>query len=98
MDSIITNAQIWYPVSLLVGIILLIVGGNYLVEGAVAIARQLGVSTLVIGLTIVAFSTSSPELALNAVASWNGHGDLCFGNIIGSNSSRNLNRRITMII
>jgi len=85
MDSIITNAQIWYPVSLLVGIILLIVGGNYLVEGAVAIAKQLGVSTLVIGLTIVAFSTSSPELALNAVASWNGHGDLCFGNIIGSN-------------
>ena len=85
MDSITTYAQIWYPVSLLVGIILLIVGGNYLVEGAVAIARQLGVSTLVIGLTIVAFSTSSPELALNAVASWNGHGDLCFGNIIGSN-------------
>jgi cation:H+ antiporter len=85
MDSITTFAQNWYPVSLLVGIILLIVGGNLLVEGGVAIAKRLGVSTLVIGLTIVAFSTSSPELALNSVASWNGHGDLCFGNIIGSN-------------
>jgi len=85
MDSITTFAQNWYPISLIVGVLLLIFGGNLLVEGGVAIAKRLGVSTLVIGLTIVAFSTSSPELALNAVASWNGHGDLCFGNIIGSN-------------
>ena len=85
MDSITTFAQNWSPVSLLVGISMLIVGGNLLVEGGVAIAKRLGVSTLVIGLTIVAFSTSSPELALNAIASWNGHSDLCFGNIIGSN-------------
>jgi cation:H+ antiporter len=85
MDSITTFAQNWYPISLIAGIILLIFGGNLLVEGGVAIAKRLGVSTLVIGLTIVAFSTSSPELALNAVASWNGYSDLCFGNIIGSN-------------
>ncbi len=85
MDSITTFAQNWYPISLIAGVLLLILGGNLLVEGGVAIAKQLGVSTLVIGLTIVAFSTSSPELALNAIASWNGHGDLCFGNIIGSN-------------
>ncbi|MDP7008581.1 MAG: calcium/sodium antiporter [Phycisphaerales bacterium] len=85
MDSIFTFAENFYPISLVVGIGLLILGGNLLVEGGVAIAKRLGVSTLVIGLTIVAFSTSSPELALNAVASFNDHGSLCFGNIIGSN-------------
>ena len=85
MDSITTFAHNLYPISLIVGVLFLIFGGNLLVEGGVAIAKQLGVSTLVIGLTIVAFSTSSPELALNAIASWNDHGDLCFGNIIGSN-------------
>ncbi len=85
MDSITTFAQNWYPISLIAGVLLLIFGGNLLVEGGVAIAKRLGVSTLIIGLTIVAFSTSSPELALNAVASWNGHSNLCFGNIIGSN-------------
>ncbi len=85
MDLITTFAQNWYPIALIIGVALLIIGGNLLVEGGVAIAKRLGVSTLVIGLTIVAFSTSSPELALNAIASWNGHGDLCFGNIIGSN-------------
>jgi len=72
-------------VSMIIGMSLLIWGGNLLVEGGVAIAKRLGVSILIIGLTIVAFSTSSPELALNIIASWNGHGDLCFGNIIGSN-------------
>ena len=64
---------------------MLIVGGHYLVEGSVAIAKSFGISTLVIGLTVVAFSTSSPELALNIVASINGHGDLGLGNIFGSN-------------
>lgn len=85
MESITTFIHDWYGISLLVGIIMLILGGHWLVEGGVAIAKKLGVSTLVIGLTIVAFSTSSPELALNAIASWNDRGDLCFGNIIGSN-------------
>jgi cation:H+ antiporter len=64
---------------------MLIYGGHLLVEGSVAIATRLGISKLVIGLTIVAFSTSSPELALNVVASINDHGDLCLGNIFGSN-------------
>ena len=64
---------------------MLIAGGHFLVDGSVAIAKRLGVSTLVIGLTVVAFSTSSPELALNIVASVNGHGDLSLGNIFGSN-------------
>jgi len=64
---------------------MLIGGGHLLVDGSVAIAKRFGVSTLVIGLTVVAFSTSSPELALNIVASINGHGDLSLGNIFGSN-------------
>ena len=85
MDRIIELAQYSYGVSLLLGILMLIVGGHLLVEGSVAIAKRLGISTLVIGLTVVAFSTSSPELALNVVASINGHGDLCIGNIFGSN-------------
>jgi len=85
MDAITTFAQEFFYVTLFVGIALLIFGGHLLVEGSVAIATRLGISKLIIGLTIVAFSTSSPELALNIVASANGHGDLCLGNIFGSN-------------
>ncbi|MBC8201661.1 MAG: calcium/sodium antiporter [Planctomycetes bacterium] len=85
MDAITTFAQEFYYVTLLVGIALLIFGGHLLVESSVAIATRLGISKLVIGLTIVAFSTSSPELALNVIASANDHGDLCLGNIFGSN-------------
>ena len=85
MDAITTFAQEFFYVTLFVGIALLILGGHLLVEGSVAIATRLGISKLIIGLTIVAFSTSSPELALNIVASANGHGDLCLGNIFGSN-------------
>ena len=83
--ELITFAQELFPVTLLIGIAMLIWGGNLLVDGSVAVATKLGISKLVIGLTIVAFSTSSPELALNLVASINGHSDLCLGNIFGSN-------------
>jgi cation:H+ antiporter len=85
MDTIINIAQGWYPVSLIMGIVLLLGGGHLLVDGSVAIAKRFGVSTLVIGLTIVAFSTSSPELAFSVVSSLNHHGDLSLGNIFGSN-------------
>ena len=85
MESITIFAQDWYGITLLVGIGMLLCGGHFLVEGGVGIATKLGVSKLVIGLTIVAFSTSSPELALNVIASYNGHGELCLGNIFGSN-------------
>lgn len=71
--------------TLVVGIILLLGGGHWLVEGAVRIARRLGISTLLIGLTVVAFGTSSPELAFNLTAALNGLGELAFGNVIGSN-------------
>jgi len=67
------------------GVALLVAGGGALVKGSVSVASRLGVSPLVVGLTMVAFGTSSPELALNMVAAANGHTELSFGNIIGSN-------------
>lgn len=68
-----------------VGIAMLLAGGQWLVMGSVTIARRIGVSTLVIGLTIVAMGTSAPELAFNVIAAASNHGELSFGNIIGSN-------------
>ncbi len=72
-------------VTLGVGIALLLLGGHWLVSGTVTIARRLGVSTLVVGLTVVALGTSSPELFFNVIAARNGHPELSFGNIVGSN-------------
>ncbi len=70
---------------LAVGIALLLGGGHWLVTGSVTIARRLGLSTLFVGLTIVAFGTSAPELVLNVIAASSGHSELSFGNIVGSN-------------
>lgn len=72
---------------LLVGFVVLISGGNWLVTGASAIAKRMNVSPLVIGLTIVAFGTSAPELVINLLAGVNGSTDIAIGNIIGSNIS-----------
>ncbi len=85
MVTFTTFAEDWFILSLLVGVLLLIFGGNWLVEGGVAIAKHMGISLLMIGLTIVAFSTSAPELALNVIAVMNGNGELAIGNIFGSN-------------
>lgn len=68
-----------------VGFVLLIKGADWLIDGAVSIARQFGVSSLVIGLTVVAFGTSAPELAVNVIASVNGNNGLVIGNVVGSN-------------
>jgi cation:H+ antiporter len=70
---------------LVLGLLLLLGGGEALVRGATGLARRLGVSTLVIGLTVVAFGTSAPELAVNVIAALRGRGEISFGNIIGSN-------------
>lgn len=70
---------------LAVGIVLLVVGGNWLVDGAVSIARVLGMSERLIGLTIVAAGTSAPELAASLVAARRGQTDVAVGNLIGSN-------------
>lgn len=68
------------------GFVSLIFGANWLVDGASALARKYNVSDLVIGLTIVAFGTSAPELVVNSIASVKGYTDLVLGNIIGSNN------------
>jgi len=67
------------------GIILLVKGADYLIKGSSSLAKRLGVSSLVIGLTIVAFGTSMPELVVNLAASLNGESNIAFGNIVGSN-------------
>ena len=76
------------PLSLLlvlVGVGLLVVGSQWFVDGASAIARLLGISELMIGLTVVAVGTSLPEIATSVVASVRGERDIAVGNIIGSN-------------
>ncbi len=70
---------------LLTGFVLLIKGADFLVDGAVGISRRLGVSDLAIGLTVVAFGTSTPELFVNIFASLSGNVDIAIGNVLGSN-------------
>jgi len=67
------------------GLVLLIASSRLLVWGAVAIAHGLGVSDLIIGLTVVAVGTSLPELASSMMAAWKKEGDLALGNVLGSN-------------
>lgn len=67
------------------GLVALVFGSQLLVEGAIGIARTLGVSEVVIGLTIVAAGTSLPELATSVVAAFKGERDIAIGNIVGSN-------------
>ena len=67
------------------GLSLLLVGGEAVVRGATGLARGFGVSPLTIGLTVVAFGTSAPELAVNVIAASQGRGEISFGSIIGSN-------------
>ena len=72
---------------IIVGFVLLIFGANFLVDGAVALAKRFNVSNLIIGLTIVAFGTSAPELVVNLVAATNPDTtDIALTNIIGSNT------------
>jgi cation:H+ antiporter len=78
--------SVWMEIGLMVGgLVLLVLGARWLVDGAVTIARSLGVSDAIIGLTLVALGTSLPELATSIVAALKRHTDLAVGNIIGSN-------------
>ena len=70
---------------ILIGLVLLVAGSRWLVEGAVALARILGISELVIGLTIIAAGTSLPEVAASVIATMRGERDIAVGNIVGSN-------------
>lgn len=67
------------------GIVATVVGAGLLIDGAVTLARGIGVSELVIGLTLVAVGTSLPELATSLVAAWRGQAELAYGNVVGSN-------------
>lgn len=78
--------MIWSIILLIAGFFLLIKGADFLVNGASSLARRFRVSELVIGLTIVAFGTSMPELVVNSIASFKHHNDVVLGNIIGSNN------------
>jgi cation:H+ antiporter len=75
--------DIWLP--LLGGLFLLIAGGELLVRGAVGVAERLGVSPLVIGLTLVGFGTSTPELVTSVQAALAGSPGIAYGNVVGSN-------------
>ena len=68
-----------------IGFVLLIKGADWLIEGSADIARKFRIPEIVIGLTVVAFGTSAPELAVNIIASINGNNGLAIGNIVGSN-------------
>ncbi|MGE0480130.1 MAG: calcium/sodium antiporter [Phycisphaerae bacterium] len=67
------------------GLVLLLVGGRLLVSASVDTARRLSVSPLVVGLTLVAWGTSAPELALNLISAFKGRGNLALGNVVGAN-------------
>jgi len=71
----------------IVGLVMLCFGGNWLVSGGVSIAKKLRISQMVIGLTVVAYGTSTPELAASIAATVGAHTDLILGNIVGSNIS-----------
>ena len=70
---------------LIAGLLLLIAGGDYLVKGGVAVAKRFKVPTLIIGMTIVAFGTSSPEFIVSLQSAIQGHPEISIGNVVGSN-------------
>lgn len=72
---------------ILLGILLLIKGGDYLIEGSVVIARRAKLSPMIIGLTVIGFGTSMPELCVSAQAAWTGSSGIALGNVAGSNIS-----------
>ena len=67
------------------GLVCLVVGAELLVRGAASIATRLGIAPIIIGLTVVAFGTSAPELAVSVSAGFSGSGDVALGNVVGSN-------------
>jgi cation:H+ antiporter len=71
---------------LLVGFAILIKGADFLVNGSSSIAKKFGISNIAIGLTVVAFGTSTPELVVSVISGLEGKNDASFGNIIGSNN------------
>jgi len=75
----------WSSLAAAAGLLLLLLGARWLVQGAVALASAMGISDSVIGLTILAAGTSLPEVAASVVATLRGHRDMAVGNVLGSN-------------
>ena len=73
--------------TVIAGLVILCIGGYAIVSGGVALAKKLRISSMIIGLTVVAYGTSTPELASSILAAINSHTDLILGNVIGSNIS-----------
>ena len=78
------DSNVWSALLLVGGLAVLLTGAKYFVDGIAALAEALGVSPLIIGMTVVAFGTSTPELVINALSSPRGETALAFGNIVGS--------------
>ena len=72
-------------IQIVAGLTVLVAGGEFLVRGAVRLAASFKISPLVIGLTVVAFGTSAPELGVSLQAAWSGKPDVAVGNVVGSN-------------
>ncbi|MBQ9385647.1 MAG: calcium/sodium antiporter [Bacteroidaceae bacterium] len=81
----ILSGTIWAVIKLLAGFVLLFFGGDWLVDGGVALARRFRISSLVIGMTIVAFGTSAPELLVSMISAIKGSAGIAMGNVLGSN-------------
>ncbi len=75
----------WSGTVLLLGLLAVVKGADYLLDGAITFARRYGIPDLIVGLTLVAFGTSLPELVINVLASFRGNPGIILGNIIGSN-------------
>ncbi len=67
------------------GLVALVLGAELLVRGASKLALSMGISPLVVGLTVVAFGTSAPELAVSVQSAWSGQVGIALGNVVGSN-------------
>lgn len=78
--------MIWLIVFTILGFTTLIIGANWLVDGASSLAKRYQISDLAIGLTIVSFGTSAPELIVSMISSTKGYSDIVLGNVIGSNN------------
>ncbi len=81
----ILSDTLWAVIKLLAGFVLLFFGGDWLVDGGVALARRFRISPLVIGMTIVAFGTSAPELLVSLISAIKGSAGIAIGNVVGSN-------------
>ena len=74
-----------YTFYLIIGLIVLFTGGELIIRGAIPLAVRMKVSMVVVGLTVVSFATSAPELIVSVYSSLTGHSDIALGNVIGSN-------------